>query len=152
MTKHPTLHLCGLLALSLFACDASEGDGKTVAKADAKAGKADTKAGKADAKATAKPDAKATPDAKAAPDAKAEPDAKADDGAGPPDADAAGPDVAKLAELARAISADPAAADDLLEKAGMDRAQFEAAMVAIAKDEWQTDLYLAALTAPKGTG
>ena len=53
---------------------------------------------------------------------------------------------------AKAIAAKPADADAILEQNGMDRPAFEAAMVAIAKDQWKTDLFLTAYQQPAAGG
>jgi len=156
-----------ILALALLAaataCDDSVDEGK------AKSVKGDGKAKPTDAKTmdTKAPDAKApdaqmpdanTPDANT-PDANT-PDANTPDVAAPgtPDAQAPAEDpldadaIGQLASLAREIAAKPEDADVILEKAGMDRSEFEAAMVAVAKDQWKTDLYVTALTQADQTG
>ena len=146
-----------ILALALLAaataCDDSVDEGK------AKSVKGDGKAKPTDAKTmdTKAPDAKA-PDAQM-PDANT-PDANTPDVAAPgtPDAQAPAEDpldadaIGQLASLAREIAAKPEDADVILEKAGMDRSEFEAAMVAVAKDQWKTDLYVTALTQADQTG
>lgn len=144
--RNTILTLSVVLGLGLGACDdsAKQGDAKGKSETAKKDVKGDAKAKRAvpDRKADAKSDAKS--DAKA--DAKA--DAEVDE---PTDAEPkAGDDevekIGQLAALARQIAAKPEEADAILEKAGMDRAAFESAMVAVAKDQWKTDLYVTALT------
>jgi hypothetical protein len=140
------------IALAVGACGNQTGDakGKTeIARKDGKDGKTEGK-GKSDAKA----ETKAQPDAKS-PDSKADPDSAGSDtpppqGEGGDELDAA--KIGELARLAREITAKPDDAEALLEKAGMDRPAFEAAMVAVAKDPWKTDLYVTALTQADGAG
>lgn len=131
--------------LGLAACDnTADAPAKTAAKTPAKADatKKDAKLGpvtKADAKKVdAKTDAKADPSVAKDPNAP-EPETPAD-----PSSDEAAK-IVELARLARAIAATPEDADTILEKAGMDRSAFETQMLAVAKDQWRTDLYLTAL-------
>lgn len=51
-----------------------------------------------------------------------------------PSASAEAVDVEEVARLARAIQLDPAGADGILSRAGLDRAAFEARLFAIASD------------------
>lgn len=134
------------LAMGLSACadPAKPGDTKGGAEKVSKEGKAKAKRAPSQAKLDADADAKAQADAEAkakAADSGAEPEADPVDDA-PDDATKIG----QLAGLAREIAAKPEQADTILEAAGMDRTSFEAAMVAVAKDQWKTDLYVTALT------
>jgi hypothetical protein len=54
---------------------------------------------------------------------------------------AAAVDVAKIAELARKVKADPARGEALLREAGLDRKQLEDALFAIAADPAMSEEY-----------
>lgn len=85
----------------------------------------------------------------------AEPDKKPDPETPTTPADPSSDEAAKiveLARLARAIAAKPEDADTILEQSGMDRSKFETEMLAVAKDQWRTDLYLTALAGADRAG
>jgi hypothetical protein len=135
-------------ALGLAACDDSA-KAKTEPKSETS--KKTVKVGpvaKADTKTDAKTDTKA--DAKA--DAKADSTAKEPDAPPPDPSSDEAAKIVELARLARAIAATPEEADAILEKAGMDRSAFETQMLAVAKDQWRTDLYLTALAGADRAG
>ncbi|HET6582832.1 MAG TPA: hypothetical protein VFG69_05280 [Nannocystaceae bacterium] len=146
--KLTTILSSAALALVLAGCgggpDGKDGKGKTTAKKDVKT---DAKAKRDDKKLDKKLD-----DKKAGDD-KGEDMPPTTAGDEPPDdktADAAeftDEKVVEVAQVAKDIEAKPADADAILEKAGMDRAQFDTAMADIAKDQWKSDLYIAAFTA-----
>ena len=58
--------------------------------------------------------------------------------------DAADPDVAKAAEIAAKIKADPEAAEAAIKEAGMSVEEFEALMMDIAADPKKTEAFEAA--------
>jgi hypothetical protein len=134
------------LLLGIAACDDAA---NTPAKTDPK-----TETAKKPAKIG--PVAKADIKGKTTDPAPAKTDAKADD---PPKPDTA-PDpssdeaakIVELARLARAIAAKPEDAETILSQAGLDRGAFETQMLAVAKDQWRTDLYLTALAGADRAG
>jgi hypothetical protein len=140
------------LFLGLAACDdKADAPAKTAGKTETTKKSVKVPPAKAENKADPKGDTKA--DAKADPGK--DPDAPPPETPPDPSSDEAAK-IVELARLARAIAATPEEADTILEKAGMDRTAFETQMLAVAKDQWRTDLYLTALAgadrAATGTG
>lgn len=124
-----------LLTLATAGCDANDA-------ADAKAkGTTAKKVVEIDPAKRAKPVAKPGAEPEARP--QAEPDAA-------PEPDTTPLDDARVAELggvARRIADAPDQADAILSAHGLDRDGFDAAIKAIAKDPWKTDVYVLAMTA-----
>jgi len=139
------------LLLGLASCD-DKSDATTKTAPKTETAKKTVKVGpvaKADTKTDPKADPKADPgnkDPVAQPDDKAVPTTPAD----PSSEEAA--KIVELARLARAIAAKPEDADTILEQSGMDRSEFETEMLAVAKDQWRTDLYLTALAGADRAG
>lgn len=138
------------LLIGLASCD-DKTDATTKGAAKTETAKKTVKVGPV-AKADAKTDPKADPGKK---DPGAQPDDKADPTTPTTPADPSSDEAAKiveLARLARAIAAKPEDADTILEQSGMDRSKFETEMLAVAKDQWRTDLYLTALAGADRAG
>jgi hypothetical protein len=150
MTIRNITLLSAALTLVLAGCGGAgdSKDGKDAKSKTAKKDAKDPKAKKDDKKADAK-----KPDEKKADDAKA-PDAAEGGEDAPPDDKAADASeltdekVVEVAKTAKEIEAKPAEADAILQAHGMDREQFEIAMATIAKDQWKSDLYIAAFAEP----
>ena len=150
MTIRNITLLSAALALVLSGCGGA-GDSKDGKDAKSKTAKKDTKDAKSK-KDDKKADSK-KPDEKKA-DAKA-PDDAAEGGDEPPPDDKAAAEgeltdekVVEVAKTAKEIEAKPADADSILQAHGMDREQFEVALATIAKDQWKSDLYIAAFAEP----
>jgi hypothetical protein len=147
--KLTTILSSAALALVLAGCGGEGTDGKDAKSKTAKKDvKGDAKAKRDDKKLDKKLDDKKADDKKA--DDEPPPTTAGDEP--PPDDKAAATElsdekVVEVAKVAKDIEAKPADADSILEKAGMDRAQFDTAMASIAKDQWKSDLYIAAFTA-----
>jgi hypothetical protein len=144
ITKNITL-LSAALALVLAGCGGGAGDDKKDAKGKTTTAKRDVKT---DAKAKRdekKADAK-KPDEKKADDAKEDAPDTAGDTPPPEPAEGELSDdkVVEVANVAKEIAAKPADADAILQTHGMDREKFDAALATIAKDQWKSDLYIAA--------
>jgi hypothetical protein len=128
-----------LLATTVLACDKKD----EPVKADPVAKKATA----SDKTTDAKKPAPTTPEV--APTTAAPDPAPVEPAAGPLGLD--DERIVVIATAARELESHPEDSDEVLERHGLDRPSFEAAVTEIAKDPWKSDLYIAALgQAPAG--